>query len=397
MNFDLCLCSFIFNFLSVMRIAYVCPRYFPALGGAEEVVKRYAEGMVQRGHDVTVICSDLAKDKGTEKVSAPKEEVINGVKVTRCRAFVLPFFPQYPIYPALFIRTLFSQADIIHLHGTRYFASDAGAVAAKLRGRPFVFNPHAGQFLTTRLGQIHQRLLGWLPFKANAVINVSAYERRLLENSGVCPKKWAHLPNGVDPQLYDWVDFNVYEKFGLTWEPVILSLGRLAPHKGLEVLLKAASAVLEKFPQAKLFLAGRDFGARVGLEALVEKLGIAKSVIFPGGLSEADKFSAFKNATVFCLASRSEAFGIVLIEAMAARLPTVGTDCLSIPEIIDDGQTGYLFPLDDHEALASRLIELLGDDLLRRRLGEAGRRKVEEKYSWPKILDELESLYKELV
>ncbi len=380
-----------------MRIVYVCPRYFPALGGAEEVVKHYAEGMVQRGHAVTVICSDLTKDKGTEKVSAPKEEVINGVKVIRCRACVLPFFPQYPIYPALFIRTLFSQADIIHLHGTRYFASDLGAVAAKLRGKPFVFNPHAGQFLTTRLGQIHQKLFGWLPFKANAVINVSAYERGLLEDHGVRPKKWAHLPNGVDPQPYDLVDFNVYERFGLTWEPVILSIGRLAPHKGLEVLLKAAPAVLEKFPQAKFFLAGRDFGARVELETLADKLGITKSVIFPGGLTEADKYSAFKKATVFCLPSRSEAFGLVLIEAMAARLPTVGTDCLSIPEIIDDGQTGYLFPLDDHQALALRLIELLGDDILRHRLGEAGRRKVDQFYNWPAILDRLESLYRCLV
>ncbi|MDP2873683.1 MAG: glycosyltransferase family 4 protein [bacterium] len=372
-----------------MRIAHVCPRYYPAMGGAEEVIKNYAEGMAARGHEVAVFCSD-------EDVKSSAEEVLNGVKVVRCHSYPLKLFHSYSLYPSILRKLMQFKPDLIHTHGTRYFASDVGAIAAKVLRKPLVFNPYAGQFLTTKLGKVHQKIVGWLSFRADAVITISQYEKDLVEKGGVHPKRWVHLPVGIDPRPYDDVEENVYERFGLTWEPIILSLGRLVPHKGLDTLLKAAPAVLEKFAQTRFFIAGQDYGMRLELAALAEKLGITKSVIFSGGLSEEDKYSAFKNATVFCLPSRSEAFGVVLIEAMAARLPTVGTNWMSIPEIIDDGQTGYLFPLDDHESLASRLIELLGDDLLRRRMGEAGRQKVEEKYSWPKILDKLESLYLEL-
>jgi len=378
-----------------MRIAHVCPRYFPALGGAEEVIKNYAERLAARGHQVSVYCSDLAEYEHlfNEKVTAPREETLNGVRVVRSWAVPFKFFHSYPLYPSLLWNLARSGAEVVHLHGTRYFASDAGALVARTLSKPWVFNPYAGQFLTSKAGRLHQKLVGWLPFKAEAVINISQYEKELVESKGVHPKRWEHLPVGVDPQPFDEVSGNVYENYGIERQPIVLSLGRLVPHKGLDTLLKAAPLVLQEVPETKFFIAGRDYGIRSQLEKLVEKLNLTESVIFAGSLSEEEKSSAFRNATVFCLPSRSEAFGIVLIEAMAGRLPAVASDWMAMPEIVENGKTGFLFPLDDFTVLADRLTQLIKDDPLRRRMGEAGRVKVETVYSWPRVLDKLEGLY----
>ena len=101
--------------------------------------------------------------------------------------------------------------------------------------------------------------------------------------------------------------------------------------------------------------------------------------------------TCYRNATVFAMPTLREAFGLVFLEAMAYGLPCVGTDVEAVPEIIIDGKTGYIVPPGDDETLADRLIQLLKDPELPRRMGQAGRARLQRNFTWQKVADALEA------
>ena len=117
---------------------------------------------------------------------------------------------------------------------------------------------------------------------------------------------------------------------------------------------------------------------------------------FEGFLSEEDLLAAFTAADVFVLPSDWEAFGIVLLEAMACKTPCICSDRGGQPEVVVDGETGIVAPYAEEEAWKTALLELVGDPGRRRRMGEAGRKRAMGEFSWSSIVDRIEVVYAEV-
>jgi glycosyltransferase involved in cell wall biosynthesis len=159
----------------------------------------------------------------------------------------------------------------------------------------------------------------------------------------------------------------------------VLCVAAMSRRKGHAVLLEAFASVLREVPPARLTLAG-DGAERAFLEARARELGITDSVRFLGAVAHDRMGALYDEADVFCLPSFAEGVPVVLMEAMAMRVPVVATEIMGVPELVEHGTSGLLVPPARPDALAQALIQLLGDGALRRRMGEEGRRRVASDY-----------------
>lgn len=155
---------------------------------------------------------------------------------------------------------------------------------------------------------------------------------------------------------------------------VVLAVGRLTPAKGFDVLLRAWPRVLEKNPSWTLQIVGEG-EERPALETLIDTLQIRHAVSLPGARQDISK--SYANASIFCLSSRFEGYGLALIEAMAHGLAIVSTDCEAGPrELLQDGINALTVPVDNAEGTADAILRLIEDPDLAVRLGQSARSAV---------------------
>jgi len=227
---------------------------------------------------------------------------------------------------------------------------------------------------------------------------VSDYLKGVIVASGRLVESRVHrIYNAVSlPSLRDTVErgtlfrktYNIPEK-----APVILQVSWLIPEKGLEDLLQAARLVLNQYPDARFVIAGEGH-ERTKLEKLASDLGIEKSVIWTGFLESPTQSGLYDAADIVCQLSRwEEAFGYVIAEGMSFSKPVVATSVGGIPEVVAHEKTGLLSPRRDPRAAADNICRLLADPALRRRLGEAGNRMVQEKFNVVDRVRELLTYY----
>jgi colanic acid/amylovoran biosynthesis glycosyltransferase len=159
----------------------------------------------------------------------------------------------------------------------------------------------------------------------------------------------------------------------------LLFVGRLAGVKGVPVLLESVARLALSNPDVELSLAG-DGPDRASLEARVREMGIDPHVRFLGYQSQSQVRELLAGTDVFVMASFAEGVPVVLMEAMAAGVPVVATRIAGVPELVEDGVSGFLVPPSDAAPLANRIATLIGDPALRSRFGAAGRAKVEREF-----------------
>jgi phosphatidylinositol alpha-1,6-mannosyltransferase len=184
--------------------------------------------------------------------------------------------------------------------------------------------------------------------------------------------------------------------YGLADRPVIVCVSRLVPRKGQDTLIRALPAVRREIPDAALLLVGGG-PYKSTLESLAASLGLADDVVITGSVPWPDLPAHYAAGDVFAMPCRTrrggldvEGLGIVYLEASATGLPVIGGDSGGAPDAVLEGETGYV--VRDPSALANRLIELLGDPALARRMGEAGRKWVESDWRWDTQADRLTTL-----
>lgn len=178
--------------------------------------------------------------------------------------------------------------------------------------------------------------------------------------------------------------------------PVVLYAGRLRTRKAVAVLLEAFALLRREHPEATLVLAG-DGEQRPALETRARELGLADAVRFVGAQPRSAMPGWYASADVFCLPSIYEGFPLAILEAMAAGLPVVATAVAGVPEAVADGVTGRIVAPEDAAALARALLELVADPATARRMGEAGRRRVEEEFAIPRIAGAYIELWQRLL
>ena len=198
------------------------------------------------------------------------------------------------------------------------------------------------------------------------------------------------VPNGI-PDSHGAVQERLV---GLDGPVVILFTGVLIPSKGVRVLLEAFRQVVAEGGNARLELMGR-WGDKVfqgECEMFVIKHGLQHLITFLGVKRDMEKLEHFAGCDIFCFPSHFEAesFGLVLLEAMQFAKPVVATRWRGIPSVAQDGVTGFLVPVEDPEAVASKLMELIRDEPLRRKMGEEGRRIFAEHFTLERFQQNME-------
>jgi phosphatidylinositol alpha-1,6-mannosyltransferase len=184
------------------------------------------------------------------------------------------------------------------------------------------------------------------------------------------------------------------EDGGARW---LLTVARLEPHKGVDMVLRALPAIIARAPDVRYAVAGKG-PERDKLKKLAHKIGVADRVRFLGEVSERDLPALYNLASVYVGASRRaerlgvEGFGISLVEASACGLPVVAGRSGGIPDAVRDGDTGFLIPPEDPAAIAEVVTRLLGDKELASRVGAAGRRAVESYYNWDRVVRDLRAI-----
>ncbi|GAB2595157.1 glycosyltransferase family 4 protein [Streptomyces capparidis] len=190
----------------------------------------------------------------------------------------------------------------------------------------------------------------------------------------------------------------VRERLGLTGRPVVVCVSRLVPRKGQDTLIRAMPRVLARVPDAALLVVGGG-PYRRSLERLAESAGVRDAVVFTGAVPWAELPAHYEAGDVFAMPCRTrrrgldvEGLGIVYLEASATGLPVIAGDSGGAPDAVLDGETGYVVPGGSPEAAAERVVRLLTDPELRRRMGERGRAWVEEAWRWDLLARRLAAL-----
>src|SRR5580765_2747970 len=280
--------------------------------------------------------------------------------------------------------------DLLRVHSLRYIGP--GALLARRRlGLDVPVIAHHHHLDPSPLNPlIEKRVID----AVDAVVVGSEFSRRQLREAlGARIDHVAVVPYGVDAKFAPRPPrMDLAERWGLRNRQIVLFFGGLKPRKNLETMLDVWTAVAPSHPEARLVVAGG--GALLGdLRHRADRLGISASVVFTGYVPEADKADYLNLADVFFFPSAMEGFGLAVGEAMSSGLPVVVSNRGSIPELVVDGEGGFVSDPTDPARFAERLRLLLGDAALRRKLGQANAARIEERFRWDRCVDGTRRVY----
>src|SRR3984885_5054634 len=361
-----------------LRVLQVGKFYPPHMGGIETHLQALC-GALRDHADVRVIVS--SEDRNTI------EETVDAVPVARLATLLTAFSTS--ISPGMVSRIRHSGAELVHIH----LPNPAAVLAYLASGHrgPMVVTYHSDTVKQKVLGRMFEPLLHAALRRSAAIIATSP---NYLATSAVlqafCDRCHV-IPYGIDTTQFEQCDSDAVRSVRARYgERLVISVGRLVYYKGFDVLIRAMASV-----RGKLVIVG-DGPLRGELQALAARLGVTDKVVFAGEINNAGVTPYYHAADLFALASvaRSEAFGIVQIEAMAAGLPVVNTSLDSgVPFVSLDGQTGLTVPPGNPQALAVAINRLLDDDGLRQSLGQAGVRRARQEFSLDSMLSRTLQLY----
>jgi glycosyltransferase involved in cell wall biosynthesis len=390
-----------------VKIAELSTRYPPGPGGVERHVREISVRLVARGHSVDAFTTDLYREYPWERLppDVPRQQVVDGVSVHRLPAWSLPGELHYPFVRGLESALRTAAPDVLHAHT---YGTNHAAIAARYSrrtGRPFVLTAHYHPIWSIEGGWLRHRIRGFYDRQLAAPIVASAKcvivqtheEERLLRAPGFPLPKVEIVPPGYTPLPEPPVGNRPFAASAHVEGPFLLFVGRLASNKGLLGLVEAFASLARHDPSATLVLVGEDGGMRPAIERRVAELGLAPRVRLTGFVADERLLAAaFREARLFVLPSEYEAFGLVLLEALAQGTPAVASRVGGIPEFLEDGKAGRLVPPKDPAALAETLLALWDDEALRVKFGAYGREFVVPRYSWGQVVQELERIYRDV-
>ncbi len=389
-----------------MRILFVNALFEPFKGGVEKHTLELGKALVKRGVEVHVLTGRL---HGTRT-----QETIRGVKVHRieCTEVRVPALYPPPViiapkaYEELKKLDAKHRFDVIHLQDRWFPDFNMSALYAKAVGKPLVITLHNARPLGiapqyTVVGGLYDLAIGRQVLAlADKIISVSKWAIEDICKYGLKREKFVHIPNGIDSRELKPSSNGGAKKFRAKYDvggkPMVLYVGRIIKQKGLEYLLHSWKQVEKSRPQAKLVIVGRGNELHE-LQKLSRKLGVEKSVLFTGYVSEHELYEALHACDVFVLPSLWEVLPMAILEAMAAGKSVVCTDAGGNEELVRNGVNGFVVPKKNSAALAHALELLLADEKLRRRMGAAGRKRACKEFDWRIIAARTYAFYKRLL
>ena len=379
-----------------MRIAHLTATFPPYRGGAGNTAFRFAREQAERGHRVEVFTAPAPGE-----IPDPGAVVVHRID---------PVFAigNAPLIPSL---ARIDGFDVVHLHYPFIFGAELTLlgrlsrrrrdqallvhyknrlVADGVRGAMFEAYEHT---VAPALIRAADRVCVLSPDHAASV----PYLRRAGERD---PAKLVVMPNGVDSELFSpGSGAEVRERLGIPAEATVAAfvatLDRAHHFKRLDLAIDALARLDD--PSVHLIVAG---GGELleGFRAGAAEAGLADRVHFLGAVPHPELPAVLRAADLFLLTTEPpESFGIVVIEAMACGLPAIASDYPGVRAVVDPGETGLLVERGNPDAVAAALAELVGDPERRRAMGERGRRKALDEWSWPRLVERMDRVYSEAI
>lgn len=386
------------NNLSVMMLSWEFPPR--VIGGISPHVYFLSKSLAKQGVKVYVVTCDFP--------GAPAHEVIDGVEVYRIDSYKNPA-PDFATWvylmnlnmqkeTAALARKLEGKIDVFHAHD--WLVANAGIGLKHVFRKPLLVTVHSTEMgrrdgLHTNTEKMIHETEAWLTYEAWKVICCSDYMIQHVKwVFGLPTDKLVMVPNGVNTDVYDDVKNNLKafrKDFALPEEKIILYVGRLVYEKGIHVLINAAPKILGKV-DAKFIIVGSGY-MKEQLLNIVRSMGLEHKVLFEGFLDEQTLLKLQKCADVSVVPSLFEPFGIVALEAMAAKSAIVVSDTGGLSEIVEHDVTGVKVYPNNPDSLAWGITKVLLDENYRNRIRENAYREVQEKYDWEKIATQTKRIY----
>jgi len=372
-----------------MKILQVSKFYKPVMGGIERVAWELAEGLGRVGVRSDVLCSNQQRDTVVEHQPA-------GYDVVRAGSFGMVLSTSMAPAMVRELRRLASQHELIHLH-----MPDPMAALALFLVRPrvpVVVHWHSDVIRQRKAMKLYEPLQTWLLRRADAIIATSQAYADSSEPLRAWRSKVRVIPIGISddraPADVAAADM-LRQRYG--GRRIVFALGRMAYYKGFDVLIRAAAAL----PDDTVVLIGGDGEMLPQLRAQVTSQGLGHKVRLLGHVQDGELAGYFLACDVFCMSStvRSEAYGVVLLEAMMMGKPIIATDIVGsgVPWVNQHGLTGFNVPVGQPDELARLLSQLLADDALRARLGQAARERYLREFDAALMTQHVVDLYRRLL
>ena len=408
-----------------MKILHVVQAYHPAIGGSEWLTKNLSEHLVSRyGDEVSVFTTNAYKPEvfwrtkgpfmppGIEKINGVtvcRFKVFNGLRLLRrllaqgSRRLNLPYndwlrtIQTGPLISDMTTAIANSGAGVVFATAFPFLHMYYALAGARRAGTPIVF-----------LGAIHvadewdydRKMMYQAIQQVDAYIAHTTFERDYLIQRGVRPDRITVIGGGVDARAFANADESAIRKqYGWGNSPVVGVLARQSELKRLDILLQAMPRVWAVHPKAYLMMAGARTSYSPQLDQMIDTFPPEQraQVTVVNDFPEGAKPNLLAACDLIAHPSGNESFGIVFVEAWACGKPVIGARVGPIPSVIDEGQDGLLFRYLDSESMARAILELLADPSRRVRMGEAGRRKVLENYTWEVVTDKLRAVYTKVI
>lgn len=389
-----------------LRVLHVLETLSPRYGGPVSVLLALAGAQLQVGHEVTILTTNADHPRGVLREPGWDAMAQGAVPVYYAPVQFAPL--RFSRQLAAYLKRAVAQFDIVHVHGLYRFPPTYAAWQARRQGVPYVVTPHGAidPYLyskssagSVRFKRLYERWFDLPNLHAAGAIHYTADEER--ERASFLRIK---APSFVVPVGLDWARYQelptrgaLRARWGQGEAPVVLFLGRLHFKKGLDLLIPAFDALRRRVPDAQLVIAGPendDYGQKV--RGWVRERGLEAVVHFVGPLHGADVVQAYVDADVFALPSYTENFGMTVAEAMACALPVVISDQVNIHAEVSGAGAGLVTACDAGEVTAA-LEQLLRDADRRRAMGAAGRHLVQERFTWPAIVEQLTAEYEKVI
>ncbi|MCX6777836.1 MAG: glycosyltransferase family 4 protein [Candidatus Micrarchaeota archaeon] len=368
-----------------MKIAQVVHSFPPDTGGIEGHTYNLAKGMAARGHEVTVFTS---KPKG-----AKNDELVDGFRVRRFPYINVLSLSSVRIIPFLTLHLLRADADVYHSHGYGSLQPFCAAVAAKIRGKPFVFTLHGYPKMEGPMAVMQwlykNTLARFYLWAASSVISVASANITNIA-AEVDGRKIRVIHNGVDMEMFKC-------KNGITKaKNRIVYVGRLDKYKGIDSLVRAFARIKTEFPDAELSLVGRDEGIKQELEGMANQLGIKINF---SEANESEMPNIYDDAAAVVLPSKYEGMSLVILEAIACERPMLSTKVGEAPSLFKEvyRKHAHLLLFDTEEELAWKIRDVLKNKARYEAIAAGARKRLVEKYSWGMVCDETLKVYERVM
>jgi glycogen(starch) synthase len=384
--------------LSVMMFTWEFPPR--VIGGISPHVFFLSKSLAKSGVKVYVVTCDFP--------GAPSHEVIDGVEVYRVDSYKNPA-PDFATWvylmnlnmqkeAAAIVNKLADKIDVFHAHD--WLVATTGIGLKHVFRKPLFATMHSTEIgrrdgLHTDTEKMIHETEAWLTYEAWKVICCSDYMVSHVRWAfGLPEDKLVMIPNGVNVNVYDKIESDLESfraRFALPEEKIVLYVGRLVYEKGIHVLINAVPKVLEKV-NAKFIIVGSGY-MKDQLLNIVRSMSLEHKVLFLGFADDETLLRLQKCADVSVVPSLFEPFGIVALEAMAAKSPVVVSDTGGLSEIVKHNVTGFKAYPNNPESLAWGITKILLDENYRNYIRENAYRQVQDKYDWEKIALQTKAIY----